>query len=385
MPGVRRLSSDGGTKMRLLILLFLILFSSLSLTAQQLPEWYRVYTFDDSVIEMNTALVTTISDDVTRVRFRWTFDQPEALSGELKLARKSELEVMELNCSLQRYRSYHRTFFDAAGNIIRIQDSPGEWRAVASSSMTEKLFVPACELIKKKTRAEVVSDDTIRLQKAAQYAYGFAQQLEQAKDFKLVIDKFFVPNFLKGYLDDKHTNWFLNLERDTAAMLSRRELQRFYVALMNAGYLSSLYVISQSPADSDDPVAVERLVPSDVWQLIRNHPYTATYKHQEGNYDFLAEKIDNVEKLRSYTDLLERLGALMRKHVIRVAAERSKAYQAMLEDWDLYQPKVRSCDENCLGLPNGTKLFVVNVPVFRLQLAEIRGNLRVVSAISSFQ
>jgi hypothetical protein len=223
------------------------------------------------------------------------------------------------------------------------------------------------------------------LQKAAQYAYGFAQQLEQAKDFRLVIDKFFVPNFLNGYLDDKQTNWFLNLDRDTAAMLSRRELQRYYVALMNAGYLSSLYVISQSPADSDDAVAVERLVPSDVWQLIRNHPYTARYKHQEGNYDFLAEKIDNVERLRSYTDLLERLGALMRKHVIRVLAQRSKAYQAMLENWDLYQPKIRSCDQDCLGLPNGTRLFVVNVPVFRLQLAEIRGNLRVVSAMSSFQ
>jgi Surface-adhesin protein E len=370
--------------MRLLIPLFLFLFSSQSLTAQQLPEWYRVYTFDDSVIEMNTSLVTTISEDVTRVRFRWTFDQPEPLSGEPKLRYKSELEVMELNCSLLRYRPYHFTFFDQAGNIIRIQDSPGEWRAVASSSMMEQLFVPACELIKK-THPEVVSEDRIRLQKAAKYAYGFAQQLEQAKDFKLVIDKFFVRNFLNAYLDDKQTNWFLNLNRDTAAMLSRRELQRYYVALMNAGYLSSLYVISQSPIDSDEPVAVERLVPSDVWQLIRDHPYTARYKHQEGNYDFIAEKIDNVERLRLYTDLLERLGALMRKHVIRVAAERSKAYQAMLEDWDLYKPKVRSCGENCLGLPNGTRLFDVNVPVFHLQIAEIGGNLKVVSAMSSFQ
>ncbi|MFZ0060812.1 MAG: hypothetical protein WAL47_02170, partial [Pyrinomonadaceae bacterium] len=171
----------------------------------------------------------------------------------------------------------------------------------------------------------------------------------------------------------------------TAAMLSRRELQRYYVALMNAGYLSSLYVISQSSDDSNDAVAVERVVPSDVWQLIRNHPYTARYKNQEGNYDFLAEKIDNVERLRTYTNLLERLGALMRKHVIRVAAERSKAYQAMLEDWDLYQPKVQSCGQDCLGLPDGTRFFEVYVPVFRLQLAEIKGNLRVVSAMSSFE
>jgi hypothetical protein len=135
--------------MRLLVLLILVLFSSLSLNGQQLPEWYRVYTFEDGVIEMNTSLVTTISNDVTRVRFRWTFDQMEALSGESKLKYKSELEVMELNCSLQRYRSYHLTFYDSAGNIIRIQDSP---------------------------------------------AYGFTRQLEQAKDFRLLIDKFFMPN-----------------------------------------------------------------------------------------------------------------------------------------------------------------------------------------------
>jgi hypothetical protein len=370
--------------MRLVFLPLLVLFSSLSLTAQQLPEWYRVYTFDESVIEMNTSLVTFVSNDITRVRFRWTFDQPESLSGAPELTYKSRLEVMELNCSLQQYRPYHFTFFDAAGNIIRIQDSPGEWRSVTSGSMMEKLIAPACELIKKKTRAAVVSGDTIRLQQATRYAYAFAQHLEQAKDFKLVIDKFFVANYLNGYLDDKGTNWFLNLNRDTAARLSRQELQRFYVALMNTGYLSSLYVISQYPSDSDEPVAIERLVPSDVLQLIRNHPYTATYENQEGNYDFLAEKIDNVARLRSYTDLLERLSSLMRKHVIKVAAEHSKRYQAMLEDWDLYQPKVRSCAQDCMGLPKGTILFEVNVPVFRLQIAEIRGNLRVVSVTNIF-
>jgi hypothetical protein len=370
--------------MRFMFLAFCVLFSSLSLTAQQLPEWDRVYTFDDSVIEMNTALITGISEGITRVRFRWTFDQPEALSGEPKSTYKSQLEVMELNCSLQRYRSYHLTFFDAAGDIIRIEDSPGNWRAVASGSVMEKLLAPACELIKKKTQPAVVNEDTIQLQKAAKYAFAFAQQLEQAKDFKPVIGKFFVPSFLSRYLDDKHTNWFLNLDRDSAAMLSRRELERFYVALMNAGYLSSLYVISQSPDDSDRPVAVEGLVPSDVWQLIRNHPYTARYKKQEGNYDFLAEKIDNVERLRSYTDLLEKLGALMRKHVIGIAAEHSRAYQTMLEHWNLYQPKVRVCRRDCLGLPEGTKLFEVDVPIFHLQLAEVKGNLRVVSAMSSF-
>src|SRR5678816_101973 len=133
--------------MRLVVLPVLLLFSSLSLNSQQLAEWYRVYTFDDSVIEMNTSLVTLISEDVARVRFRWTFDQPEALSEEPKSKYKSRLEVMEVNCSLHQYRPYHFTYYDTTGNMIRIHDLPGEWSAIASGSMMEKLFVPACKSV----------------------------------------------------------------------------------------------------------------------------------------------------------------------------------------------------------------------------------------------
>jgi hypothetical protein len=56
----------------------------------------------------------------------------------------------------------------------------------------------------------------------------------------------------------------------------------------------------------------------------------------------------------------------------------------MLEDWDLYEPTARICATDCLGLPKGTRLFEVNVPVFHLQLAEVKGKLRIVSATDYF-
>jgi hypothetical protein len=56
----------------------------------------------------------------------------------------------------------------------------------------------------------------------------------------------------------------------------------------------------------------------------------------------------------------------------------------MLEEWELYEPKVKVCSESCLGLPAGTRLFEVNVPVFRLKVAEISGNLKVISAKTRF-
>jgi hypothetical protein len=150
-----------------------------------------------------------------------------------------------------------------------------------------------------------------------------------------------------------------------------------------------LYLISQYPADSASPVPDEKLLPPDVMWLIKDHPYTAAYKRKGGSYDYLAENIDRVERVRSYTDLLERIAALMRQHVINVRADRSQEYKSMLEDWDwtfaLYQPKVRTCAVDCLGLPRGTRLFEVNVPVFRLQLAEISGQLKIISAIDYFR
>ena len=370
--------------MRVALFVIVLWLYPLTLTAQSLPEWHRVYTFDESTVEMNTSLVTSISKDVVRVRFRWTFAEPQVLSGLPKEKFQSQLEVMEFNCSQNRYRPYHFTFYDTAGNIVRIDDSPGTWRSVTSGSMIEKLFVPGCALIRKKTEVKPRLDEKVQLEKVALFAHDFAQLLEKSKDFKFVVDRFFVANYLDGYLSDQKTNWFLNLSRDTAATASRQELQRFYLALMNAGYLSSLYLISQLPSDSEVSASVENLLPPDVLRLIKNHRYTAQYKGRKDNYDFLGEKIDSVERLRSYTDLLEKLSSLMRNHVERVGAARTKEWHAMLEDWNLYQPKVRACSGSCLGLPGGTKLFEVSVPVFHLQVAEVGGSLKVVTAISRF-
>lgn len=370
--------------MRIALCVVVLSLYPLTLTAQSPPEWQRVYTFDESTIEMNTALVTLISKDVTRVRFRWTFNEPRLLDRLPKEQYQSQLEVMEFNCSLKQYRPYHFTFYDSAGNIVRIDDSPGKWRTIESGSMMEKLFVPGCDLIRTKTEVKPKPDEKAQLEKVALFAHDFAQSLEKTKDFKSVVDRFFVANYLDGYLRDQQTNWFLNLDRDTAAALSRPELQRFYVALMNAGYLSSLYLISQVKSNSEEPASPEKLLPPDVLQLIRNHRYTSQNKTRKVNYELFGENINTVERLRSYTDLMEKLGWLMRNHVRRVRATESKEWHEMLEQWDLYQPRVRTCTDNCFGLPNGTKLFEVNVPVFRLQVAEVNGSLKVVTAISRF-
>lgn len=377
--------------MKVMFLAFTIFLSSTSLMAQQLPEWYRVYTFDDSIIEMNTSQVTFGSKSIGRVRFRWSFDKPQLLSGEPQTRYKSKLEVLEFHCSDKRFRLYEVILFDAAGKVIRVEvvNPPGEWSSVTSGSMMERLFTPACQLIELKRRPPVISSEALEMKRAERFALSFSQRLEQTRDFTPLVKEFFATDYLSGYIQDQNTNWFFNLNRKLATQISRAELQRFYLASLNAGYLSGLYLISQYPSTSEESVSEDKLIPPDIVRLIKNHPYTATYKGTKSDDDHLAENIDSIELLSSYTDLLERVSALLRKHVIKVKAERSAEYRKTLDDWNwqfkLYQPQMRVCASECLGLPKGTRLFEINVPLFRLQLAEINGEMRIVSARQYFQ
>jgi hypothetical protein len=370
--------------MRVVFPVLAVFLLSTSSMAQQPQEWYRVYTFDDSVIEMNIPQVTFASDSIARARIRWVFDQPETLSGQPQLKYKSQFEIIEFDCSNSRFRTYEVRWLDATGKVIRLEQTPSEeWREVSGGFM-EKLLSPACQMFALKTRPPSVLKEDLDLKKVESYALLFSQQLEQAKDFKPLIRKFFAANYIDGYLRDKSTNWFLNVNRDTAAKATPAELERYYIAVMNTGYLSFLYV-SQKPSTDGQSIPEEKLMPAGFVRLIENHRYTATYKGMKSGYDYLAENIDSVERLRSYTDLLEKLDALLRRHVSADAVH-SPEYHEMLDDRTpgLYEPDVRICDSECLGLPKGTKLFEIDVPVFHLQLAEIKGEIRIVSAMHYF-
>ncbi len=375
--------------MKLILLLFAFLFFPTSLLAQQLPEWYRVYTFDESIIEMNTSNVI-IGGDIGRVTFRWTFDQPEVLNGNPQLTYKTRLETIEFKCTDQRYRYYEVRLLDSSGKTIHseLMSPPYEWHEIKSRNVMATMSGEACRLIQEKIDPEETKrrlDEANESDKVVLFARSIKGELDQSRDFKPVIEKFFAADFIKRYLADKDTNWLYNLNRETAAKASPAELQRFYVASLNAGYLTSLYLISQSPSEDDSiqegSVSEEKLIPAEVYQLINNHPYTLTYKGKGGNYDYLAEKIDSIARMRSYTDLLEKIAVLMRKRVVGVQAERSPQYQQMLEeDSDV---KSGICPSDCLGLPKGTKLFDMSLPTLHLQFTEIKGELKIVSARDS--
>jgi len=247
---------------------------------------------------------------------------------------------------------------------------------------------PACHLIQEKIDPEETKrrlDEANESDKVVLFAGSIKDELDKSRDFKPLIEKFFATDFMKRYLADKNTNWFYNLNRETAAKASAAELQRFYVASLNAGYLTSLYLISQSPSEDDSiqegSASEDKVIPAEIYQLINNHPYTLTYKGKIGNYDYLAENIDSLERMRSYTDLLERIAALMRNQVKRVQAERSQQIQQMFEEDSDVQSRI--CPHECMGLPRGTEIFEISLPLLRLQIVETKGRLKIVSARDS--
>ena len=182
--------------MKVIFLTLAIFLSSTSALAQKLPKWFRVYTFDDSLIEMNTSKVT-LGGNVGRVSFRWTFDQPEPLGDESRLKYKSRLEVIEFDCSERRFRPYEVTFLNAAGKVIRSEKMtlPNEWRR--PETMMVRLSDQACRLIRKDQRSPVVTREELELIRVARFAFLFSQQLQRNKDFKPLIERFFAARYLK--------------------------------------------------------------------------------------------------------------------------------------------------------------------------------------------
>ena len=143
--------------MKTLILVFIgILFQIpvLSQTfpdpSQTLPEWYRVFTFDDkSTVELNTDYVMFSTDKTGRVRFRWTYVNPQDLGSENPLKYQSRISEYEFDCLNNRVRLRNDRLFATDGKLISSEDidRADEWRGMDYSNTMKKLNGPACKLI----------------------------------------------------------------------------------------------------------------------------------------------------------------------------------------------------------------------------------------------
>lgn len=363
--------------MRTLVLSLLLLFST-SAFAQRRSVWQRVYTFDESVIEMDTGRIVKTAAGVGHATFRWSFDQPQTYSADPRIKYKTRVERIEFKCSENRFRTYDAKLLDDAGKVVRHESMErlAVWSDTRSSAVMSTLAGSACNLISSpKVTSKLEAPET---RKVLNLARAFVVDLERAKDFRAV-QKYFSRDYVDGYLKDKNKNWFTNLEPDTIAKSSRADLQAYYVELMNLSYLGLLYSVSGPHpllhlfTEPDGDVA-----PPELLDLIKRHPYSLKLRKSEDNFDYLARKIDNVQDLRSFTDLLQQIDAYFLQYLnshprdLRGVMRKFEGPARGLEE--------TVCSKECLGLAKGTRLWEIDVPVFHLQIAEIEGRMQIVSA-----
>ncbi len=149
--------------MKILFLVLAILFlqttvKSQATKSQPLPEWFRVYTYDDSIIELNTNYVMFSNRKIERVRFRWSFQTPQTLNGKSEFKYLSILQEVQFDCGNKIFRLYAVQWYDAEGKIVASENKKEseELREIQSGSMMEKLFTPACKLIERRKREPAV-------------------------------------------------------------------------------------------------------------------------------------------------------------------------------------------------------------------------------------
>ena len=145
----------------------LVMMSALLFAGQREKEkWERVYTGEDSIIEINVSKVTfveystarkvTFSYDTGRVGFRTIYSKPEVLKEKPGVKYKSRLETIEFNCAANtaRYRLYEATLLDEKSKVIKTfaRDPSAEWKEIKRGGVMEKLAGAACALIDEKRR-----------------------------------------------------------------------------------------------------------------------------------------------------------------------------------------------------------------------------------------
>lgn len=144
--------------MKVFGLILLILVFQLPFFSQTLPEWFRVHTEDDYIVELNTNYVMFSNQKTERVRFRWIYNFPQKLKDESAGQFKVILQEIQFNCRNETYRTYEIKWLDENDKVISQakKKESGEWEQIEIGSIMNKLYPQACKLIDLRKREPAV-------------------------------------------------------------------------------------------------------------------------------------------------------------------------------------------------------------------------------------
>lgn len=115
---------------------------------QTRDKWQRVYTGEESIIEVNASSLKLEPDHVLRVQFRTILSHPETHPGISSAKYKTRLETIDFKPNERRYRPFEMTLLDTGGKELQSYSANelGDWRAVRAGGVTERLLNGALAL-----------------------------------------------------------------------------------------------------------------------------------------------------------------------------------------------------------------------------------------------
>jgi hypothetical protein len=130
-------------------LLACLLCVPVHLRAQQTKDkWQRVYTGDESVIELNASSLRFKSDYILRVQIRTVMSHPETIERTSAAKYKTRLETIDFKLNDRRYRMFETSLLDSGGKELQsyATSEMRDWRVLKSGGIMERLFYAASAL-----------------------------------------------------------------------------------------------------------------------------------------------------------------------------------------------------------------------------------------------
>lgn len=116
---------------------------SIAVGAQQGSlRWQRVYTGDDSVIELNGSSLKFEPDNVLRATYRTVLSKPESLAEKTGAKYKSRVETVVFASSGRRYRFDEVSWLDVDGNLVHTYHAAAnaEWKVFKEGGIINRMF-----------------------------------------------------------------------------------------------------------------------------------------------------------------------------------------------------------------------------------------------------
>jgi hypothetical protein len=176
--------------------------------------------------------------------------------------------------------------------------------------------------------------------------------------------------------------WFADndlLSQDLRAKTKPKELQRFFIAMTNLSFLSTLHIYSRVYVKNGGlrEVAPREQYPPFVFRFLRRNPMISDWWAP----DRFSKPMTSAHQFRALTSTFETAAAMMRHYLRSHPPERTRMYRRNLS-WiepQLKEPKLETCEtaEKCAPYPLHSQFVNVGLPVLQLVLVRTTGKFEI--------